>query len=133
MAVHLDDGARWHAVSVPAFPGYGTGYVQRDGKVTDLTTITSTSSFTPEGLFGSTTVEIEAGGHVLRLTPVSFAPVRMVADDGRVSLFPRATCQVHTADGCQGVGWVEWNRPKPPATYILSRSEKLRPTLSRSV
>lgn len=117
MAVHLDDGTRWHGASVPAFPGYGTGYVQRDGEVTDLTAITCTASVTPEGLFGPTTLKIEPGGHVLTLAPVSFAPVQMIADDGRVSLFPRATCQVSTAEGRHGVGWLEWNRPVPgPAT-----------------
>jgi hypothetical protein len=111
MAVHLDDGTRWHGAAIPAFPGVGAGYVQRDGEVTDLSAMTATSSFPPDGLFGTTTWEIEPGGHVLRLTPVSFAPVRLTADDGRLSLFPRATCQVATADGRQGVGWVEWNLP----------------------
>jgi hypothetical protein len=91
----------------------GNAAVQRDGAVTDLTAITSTSSFTADGLFGTTTLEIEPGGHVLRLSPVSFAPVTMTADDGRVSLFPRAACQMTTADGGHGVGWVEWNLPRP--------------------
>jgi len=112
MAVHLDDGTRWHAVALPAFAGYGAGYVQRDGEVTDLASVTATSSFTPGGLFGTTTLDIEPGGHALRLSPVGFAPARMTARDGRVSLFPRATCQVATADGRTGVGWVEWNRPQ---------------------
>lgn len=113
MAVHLDDGTRWHAVGLPAFPGHGAGYVQRAGEVTDLQAITATAATTADGLFGTTTFEIEPGGHVLRLTPVSFAPVRLTADDGRVSLFPRATCQVATADGRPGVGWLEWNLPQP--------------------
>ena len=32
------------------------------------------------------------------------------APDGRLSLFPRAMCRVHAADGRSGSGWVEWNR-----------------------
>jgi hypothetical protein len=36
----------------------------------------------------------------------------MDAEDGRVSLFPRATCRVATADGRRGIGWVEWNLPR---------------------
>lgn len=114
MAVHLADGSHWHGAALPSFPGHGTGYVQRDGAVIDLTAIAAASSFTPDGLFGTTTLEIEPGGHVLRLAPVGFAPVAMLADDGRISLFSRATCQVTSADGAHGVGWVEWNR-QPPA------------------
>lgn len=38
------------------------------------------------------------------------APVRLTAADGRVSQFPRVWASVSTADGRNGVGWVEWNR-----------------------
>lgn len=112
LAVHLDDGSHWHAASVPAYPGAGTGYFQRGGAVTEITSAEAASSFTAEGLFGTTTVRIEPGSHVLDLSPVAFAPVRMDSDDGRVSFFPRATCQVSTADGRKGIGWVEWNLPR---------------------
>lgn len=109
MAVHLDDGSRWHSAAVPAYPGAGTGYFQLDGAVTEVSAVSAASTFTPDGLFGGTTVLIEPGGHTLSLSPVGFAPVRMDADDGRVSFFPRATCQVTTSDGRSGIGWVEWN------------------------
>jgi hypothetical protein len=39
-----------------------------------------------------------------------FAPVRLTADDGRVSHFPRAWATVTLTDGRTGVGWLEWNR-----------------------
>jgi hypothetical protein len=109
MAVHLDDGSRWHSSFVPVYPAAGEGYFQLDGAVTETTSAVSTTSFSPEGLFGSTVVRIEPGGHTLHLSPVAFAPVRMDADDGRVAFFPRATCQVTTDDGRRGIGWVEWN------------------------
>jgi hypothetical protein len=109
MAVHLDDGSRWHSAAVPAHPAAGTGYFQRDGAVTEAVSVSATADFTPEGLFGSSTVRIEPGDHTLILSPVGFAPVRMDAEDGRVSFFPRATCRVTTADGRHGIGWVEWN------------------------
>ncbi len=112
MAVHLDDGSRWHSAAVPAHPGNGTGYFQLDGAVTEITSAEAASSFSPDGLFGITTVHIEPGGHTLSLSPVAFAPVRMDSDDGRVSFFPRATCQATTADGRKGTGWVEWNLPR---------------------
>ncbi len=115
MAVHLDDGSRWHSAAVPVHPAAGTGYFQRASAatntyaVTEAADVTAETAFTPEGLFGPTTIRIEPGGHVLTLSPVAFAPVRMDAADGRVSFFPRATCRVTTADGRRGVGWIEWN------------------------
>jgi hypothetical protein len=112
MAVHLEDGTRWHSAAVPAYPPAGTGYFQSDGAVTEIAAVSATSDFTPEGLFGTTTVRIEPGGHTLSLSPVAFAPVRMDAEDGRVSFFPRATCRVATSDGRRGIGWVEWNLPR---------------------
>jgi len=113
LAVHLDDGSRWHATAVPAYPPAGTGYFQRGGVVTELTAVSAQSPFTADGLFGATTVRAEPGGHVLTLTPTAFAPVRLDSGDGRVSFFPRATCRVATDDGRAGVGWVEWNLPRP--------------------
>ncbi len=38
------------------------------------------------------------------------APVRLTAPDGRVSEFARAWVSIDTADGRNGVGWMEWNR-----------------------
>lgn len=112
MAVHLDDGSRWHSAATPAFPGVGMGCFSRDGQVTEIASITASADVTPEGLFGDTTEHVEPGGLQLVLSPVSFAPVRMEAPDGRVSLFPRATCRVSASDGRQGTGWLEWNCPQ---------------------
>ena len=112
MAVHLDDGSRWHSAATPAFPGVGMGCFSHDGIVTEVTSITASSDFTPDGLFGDTTQSIEPGRHHLVLTPVSFAPVLLESPDGRLSFFPRATCRVSASDGRQGIGWLEWNLPQ---------------------
>jgi hypothetical protein len=108
-AVHLEDGTRWHWAAVPAYPPAGTGYFQLGNEVTEATMVAATTTFTPAGLFETTSVRIEPGGHVLDLTPVAFAPVRFDAEDGRLAFFPRATCTVVTDDGRRGIGWVEWN------------------------
>jgi len=112
MAVHLDDGSRWHSAATPAFPGFGMGCFSRDGLLTEITSITTSANVTPEGLFGDTAEQVEPGGHRLVLSPVGFAPVRMEAPDGRVSFFPRATCRVSASDGRRGIGWLEWNLPQ---------------------
>jgi hypothetical protein len=38
------------------------------------------------------------------------APVRLDAEDGRVSQFPRVWGTVVTGDGRSGSVWMEWNR-----------------------
>jgi hypothetical protein len=112
MAVHLDDGSRWHSAAITAVPGTGMGCFSRDGQVTEIASITASATHTARGLFGDTTEEVQPGGHRLVLSPVSFAPVRMEAADGRVSFFSRATCRVTASDGRHGVGWMEWNIPQ---------------------
>ncbi len=39
--------------------------------------------------------------------------LRFVAPDGRVTHLPRALARVRTADGRNGVGWIEWNQNQP--------------------
>ena len=34
-----------------------------------------------------------------------------VADDGRMTRFPRALCRYRRRDGAEGWGWTEWNQP----------------------
>ncbi|MBV8951627.1 MAG: hypothetical protein JOZ99_12185 [Actinobacteria bacterium] len=47
--------------------------------------------------------------------PVGHAPVLLVADDRRVSRFPRAMCRFTTDDGRTGTGWTEYNWPERTA------------------
>ena len=110
LAVHLEDGSRWHSAAIAGIPTAGTGYLQRVGHVVELNSVDAIAEPTPDGLFGPTTVRMGPIGRTLHLRPVAFAPVRMASDAGKVSYFPRATCQVTTDDGRHGIGWMEWNR-----------------------
>ncbi|KAJ6462530.1 phosphotransferase enzyme family protein [Mycena sanguinolenta] len=51
-------------------------------------------------------------GEAVRMSvePVGHAPLRLVSNDGRVSLFDRAWGRVRLEDGRTGVGWFEWNQ-----------------------
>lgn len=109
-AVHLDDGTRLHGVDlrIPGMPPLGVGYLQDRGAVTELATVTAREIFADNELPVST--ELTLDSLVLDAQAVGHAPVRLVAADGRVSLFPRAWATVTTRDGRRGVGWFEWNR-----------------------
>ncbi len=115
-ALHLDDGTHLHAVDIriPGVPPVGIGYVQdRGGAVTELQTIAPRATFDADGLPVSATLAVDPGGITATVDVRGHAPLRLVANDGRISQFPRVWATVSTADGRTGVGWLEWNRNLP--------------------
>ncbi len=109
-ALHLEDGTHTHAVGLPQMPGYGVGYIQRDGELTELDTVTASEQDGTNGLPEHAQIVSGPGELSLEIEPVAFGALRLEAPDGRLSLFPRAMCRVHAADGRAGSGWIEWNR-----------------------
>jgi len=109
-ALHLDDATHIHAVGIPQMPGFGVGYVQREGEISELESVNATETIAEDGLVRAARIELGPDQLQIDVEPVGFGALRLVAPDGRVSLFPRAMCRVHCLDGRSGVGWVEWNR-----------------------
>lgn len=112
-ALHLDDGSHLHAVNIriPGAPAFSIGYTQgADGRVTELQTVDSRESFAGNGLPVDATLTLNPGDVTANVDVRGQAPVRLVAADGRVSQFPRVWATITTADGRNGVGWLEWNR-----------------------
>ncbi len=109
-ALHFEDGTHTHAVGVPQVPGFGVGYVQKEGEVNEITTVHATEEVAEDGLI--TEARIVSGPEELDIAiePLAFGPVLLVAPDGRTTEFPRAMCRARTSDGREGTGWVEWNR-----------------------
>jgi hypothetical protein len=115
-ALHLDDGTHIHAVDlrIPGIPPVGIGYVQDGaGAVTELHTIAPQQTFDDDGLPLDATLALDPGGITATVDVRGHAPLRLVAQDGRISQFPRVWATVSTADGRTGVGWLEWNRNLP--------------------
>ncbi|OBJ03222.1 phosphotransferase [Mycobacterium alsense] len=115
-ALHLDDGTHLHGVNIriPGAPEFSIGYAQKpdgaDVTVTELATVASREAFGANGLPLNAALNLSPGEIAADLEVRGHAPVRLTADDGRASQFPRAWARVRTADGRSGVGWVEWNR-----------------------
>ncbi len=109
----LDDGTRFHGTSVDldGQPLFGTGYLQGPGGDVEVDDLARTEALGPAGLPDAATWRI--GDLDLAVEPIAFAPVELVADDGRVSRFPRAWCRFTASDGRTGHGWTEWNQPQP--------------------
>jgi hypothetical protein len=108
--LHLEDGTHTHAVGVPQLPGFGVGYVQREGEVLEISSVNATQEVADNGLITEATIASGPDELVLAVEPLAFGPILLVAPDGRVSHFPRAMCRVRSGDGRAGTGWVEWNR-----------------------
>jgi hypothetical protein len=113
-ALHLDDGTHTHAVGLPQTPGYGVGYIQRGGELVEIDSVRTNETVAADGLTTAATIESGPPTLELEVAPLAFGALRLQAPDGRVSLFPRAMCSVHAADGREGQGWVEWNRVQHP-------------------
>jgi hypothetical protein len=115
-AGRLDDGTRFHGVDVRLGDAalYGTGYRQagggHPGPMTAVAAVGHTAELGRGGLPIAGTWRLDDLD--LLVAPVAFAPVLLVADDGRVSRFPRAWCRFEAADGRIGHGWTEWNQPQ---------------------
>ncbi|OBI27674.1 phosphotransferase [Mycobacterium sp. E2238] len=112
-ALHLDDGTHLHGVNIriPGAPAFSIGYSQdAQGSVTELETVDSRESFGANGLPLGATLALEPGEVTADVEVRGQAPVCLTAADGRVSQFPRVWATVRTADGRNGVGWLEWNR-----------------------
>jgi hypothetical protein len=113
-AGRFDDGTRFHgtAVNFENTHLFSTGYVQPPGQPM---VATDQAGYTPVlGDHGMpTSTDYRLGDLDLTIEPVAFSPVRLVAPDGRISLFPRAWTTFTDAEGRRGHGWTEWNQPQP--------------------
>jgi Phosphotransferase enzyme family len=115
-AAHLDDGTHLHAVElrIPGMPTLGAGYAQRPGSpLVELTGVTADETLRSDCLVDDARLMLDPVGLDVELSPLAHAPLRLVADDGRVSHFPRSICAVRCADGRAGLAWVEWNLNQP--------------------
>jgi hypothetical protein len=108
--LHLSDGTHVHAVGVPQVPGYGVGYVQSGGAVSEIESVTASEVVRDDGLIEHASVRCGPAELSMEIEPLAFGPILLKAPDGRVSQFPRCMCRVRCADGRTGSGWVEWNR-----------------------
>jgi hypothetical protein len=108
----LDDGTRMHAVALrmAGTPPIGAGYVQPPGReLVELEGVEASEWLAPNGLIARARIAVDRALPALAVEPLAFAPLRLVASDGRVTHFPRAMCRFTAEDGRTGLGWVEWN------------------------
>jgi hypothetical protein len=107
----LDDGTRFQGTTVLT-PGFDwvEGYTQAPGARPE-----AVRSNVVDHRTDAAGIPLEAAlvidGLELRVEPVGWAPVLLVAPDGRESRFPRGLVRLEARDGRRGAGWIEFNQP----------------------
>jgi hypothetical protein len=115
-AGQFGDGTAFHAAGthVDGATLWRQGFVVADGgALREIETFDVETETGTEQLPVRSTMSID--DLALTVDPLAFAPVQLVADDGRVGRFPRALCRFTNGDGRVGYGWTEWNQPPPPS------------------
>jgi len=113
---HLDDGTFFHAARsiMSDLELFGTGYVIPPGasELTPIESVDITVRVDVDDEKMPIRAEQRIGSLAFATEYVSFAPVLLVAPDGREARFPRALCRYTTDDGRRGTGWTEFNWPE---------------------
>jgi hypothetical protein len=109
-AGHLSDGTHTHLTEVRADGGpFYAGYVQRAGELSPVASGLVTEDSDQYGFPSRASVRHDE--LVVDVEPLAFGPILLTSPEGRVGRFPRASARFRTADGREGVGWIEWNQP----------------------
>lgn len=83
-------------------------FVAKDG-LDHAEGFSASSDFAADGL--PERAELRFPGLRTTATPLHWAPVTLLSEDGRTAEFPRALCRFTAEDGRQGYGWTEWHQP----------------------
>lgn len=113
VAARLDDGTRLHfaGIRMPGGP-VAFGYLQAPGRPDQkVEAVVMHEDLGDEQLPIRVTARVDPGALEIEIRPIAFAPLLLVAPDGRTSRFPRAAARFATRDGRKGTGWIEWNQP----------------------
>ena len=109
--LHFEDGSHIFTIALTSTGG-GTGFVQKGGKLTELTSVASEYGFKENGLPKVRLVlRIEPGGLTVECDTVGEAGIRLLDPEGREAHLPRVMCTaLRKNDGVKGVGWLDFNR-----------------------
>ena len=115
-AWRMEDGTRYHAVTLLPSEGFAIGYAQTaSGGAPGGTPVELVSAFDARPVLGGddipTSAELEVEGLGFHVEPLAWSPVLLEAPDGRQARFPRAMARFTAADGRAGIGWIEFNQP----------------------
>lgn len=112
-AFRMEDGARFHAVTVKPSIGFAIGYDAEPGAELEVVT-TFDADETLGGTGIPTGAQLTVNERHLAMEPIAWSPVGLVSPDGQATRFPRALARFTEDTGRTGLGWIEFNQPQAP-------------------
>ena len=111
-ALHFEDGTQVFTIALNkgAESSGGSGFVQKDGKLTEITHVVNNFEWAADGLPGKLSLQISPGDLVIECELVAGAGLRLLDPEGREAHLPRVMCSATTSGGLRGVGWLDFNR-----------------------
>ena len=124
--LHFEDGT--HVFTIALNRGHestgGADFVQKDGKLVEITKVYNAFDFKDSGLPGKLQLRLEPGDLTIDCETIGAAGLRLIDPEGREAHLPRVCCSaiIRSATnhhGIKGVGWLDFNRVvKPEPTSI---------------
>lgn len=110
--IHFSDGTDIFTIALGKGEGSSgaAGYVQKDGKLTEITGVRNEFDWQDNGLPGKLELHIQPGNLLVECRPIAQSGLRLLDPEGREAHLPRVMCTATTGDGRTGVGWLDFNR-----------------------
>lgn len=115
-AGRLSDGQAMQVteVRIPGRQSIVMGYDQpADGPLQELTLCSNNEQVRADGVVQSTQIELPETGLTLKAELIAGAPIRLEDEQGRVANMMRGLFKLKSADGRDGLSWLEWNHVQP--------------------
>jgi hypothetical protein len=111
-ALHFEDGTQVFTIALNkgAESSGGSGFIQKDGKRTEITRVVNKFEWRADGLPGKSSLQISPGDLVIECEPLAVAGLRSLDPEGLEAHLPRVMCSATTSSGLRGVGWLDFNR-----------------------
>ena len=109
--LHFEDGTQVFTVALNkgAESSGGSGCVQKDGILTEITHVVNKFEWQADGLPGKLSLHISPGDLRIECEPIAANGLRLLDPEGREAHLPRVMCSATTSNGMRGVGWLDFN------------------------
>jgi hypothetical protein len=89
---------------------HGAGYIQKDGRIAELTKVANYFDWGPDGLVSEMRTVVEPGNLEFLVKSKAGGGILLVSPEGKKTQLPRSLGTVESSNGKQrGVAWIDWN------------------------
>lgn len=109
--LHFEDGTQVFTIALNkgAESSGGSGFVQKDGKIREISRVVNDFEWRKDGLPSKLRLQIKPAELTIECEPIVSTGLRLLDPEGREAHLPRVMCNAVTGDGVRGVGWLDFN------------------------